>query len=227
MTITDESAMTYHPSGRVRLVVLLCVLVPVLAASLVMGAVLFWVFTTGWYLIILLPAVAAAGVMYVLGGAIGLAHCRNRLVGGLIGLAAGLTTYLGYYYVGMVHDAGIEFAARVDVLPAYIQFRMRCQGLPVRFRSRVRLRKATPSKERNKHGYSGPVVRRRYYCCCRSSIWRLPMIWAIVATMRFPKGSEVLAAETPRAMWLTSTGACLRAASKATHVPFIHTSVQA
>ena len=124
MTTSDPSATTYHPSGRVRWIVLLCVLGPILAISLVMAVVLFWVFTTGWYLIILMPAVAAVPVMYVLGGAVGLAHCRNPRVGGLLGLAAGLTLYLGYYHVGMVRHAGMDYATRVDVLPTYINLRM-------------------------------------------------------------------------------------------------------
>lgn len=124
MTVPDESAITYHPSGRVRWIVLLCIVGPILAVSLVMGAVLFWVFTTGWYLIILLPAVATVPVMAALGSAVSLAHCRNPRVGGLLGLAAGLTLYLGYYHVGMVHHGGMDYATRVDVLPAYINLRM-------------------------------------------------------------------------------------------------------
>ena len=124
MTVSDQSAMTYHPSGRARWIVLLCLVAPILAVSLVMAAVLSWVFLAGWYLIILMPAVATAPVMYALGPAVGLAHCRNPRVAGLLGLAAGLTLYLGYYHVGMVHDAGMDYATRVDVLPTYINLRM-------------------------------------------------------------------------------------------------------
>ena len=124
MTVSDQSTMTYHPTGRARWFVLLCLVAPILAVSLVMAAVLSWVFLAGWYLIILMPAIAAAAVMYTLGPAVGLAHCRNPRVAGLLGLVAGLTLYLGYYHVGMVHDGGMDYATRVDVLPTYINLRM-------------------------------------------------------------------------------------------------------
>ena len=83
MTVPDRSAMTYQPSGRARWIVLLVVAAPVLAISVAMAFVLSWMFSVGWYLILLAPALASAPVMYALGPAVGLAHCRNTRIAGL------------------------------------------------------------------------------------------------------------------------------------------------
>lgn len=95
--------------------------------ALVAAAGLAWVlkiaFSTGWYLIILVPGiggVALGGVLYAL---VGWARCRNRWLAGAVGVLAGVGGYLGYYQL-CLNDALPPLAWHIDLLPDYVVFRM-------------------------------------------------------------------------------------------------------
>lgn len=97
--------------------------------SLLAGLVLAWclrvAYDNGWYLIFLLPifgGMALGGVLMLL---VGWARCRNRWLAGIVGIAAGLVAYLGYYELCLLETAPPGAAWRADLLPRYIEVRMR------------------------------------------------------------------------------------------------------
>ncbi len=94
------------------------------AAAVLLAFGLFELFNYGEYYVIILPLIAAAGVAVLIHLAVARGHCRSPLVGGLIGAAAGLVLYFGYFYFGMIYHLGPKAVDRLDVLPRYIQARM-------------------------------------------------------------------------------------------------------
>lgn len=117
----------YEPSGIVdwNRFGPLALLVLVGAAVLAEGMNLLT--EAGWYLLFLVPLIAAILVIAVLWKAIRLGRCRSPALAGMLGVFAALVLYLGYYYCGMISDAGIEAVGRIDLLPRYIDFRMQTQ----------------------------------------------------------------------------------------------------
>lgn len=115
----------YEASGDVSLMRFVpWVLFLAVPLALAVGYLLCGVFRLGWYLIGVAPLAAGA----LTGGAVALAvwlgHCRNRWVGGGLGLVLGLVTYLGYYHFDMLHQFGFQHAGRVDNLPRYVYWRV-------------------------------------------------------------------------------------------------------
>ncbi|MDB6108666.1 MAG: hypothetical protein JWR69_416 [Pedosphaera sp.] len=92
--------------------------------SVGLAMLLYFLFTWGFYFVLLIPLLVSLGVAGMVLLAVQKGHCRSRLVASLLGLATGMTLYLGYYYAGMVDALGIESVARVELLPSYIAFRM-------------------------------------------------------------------------------------------------------
>jgi hypothetical protein len=101
---------------------------PWLLAAFVSAAVLAegmaQLFAAGHYLILIVPIGAALGVAGMLILAVARGHCRSQWVAGLTGFCAGAFLYLGFFYLGMLHDFGPEAATRPQALPAYIHLRM-------------------------------------------------------------------------------------------------------
>jgi len=95
-----------------------------LISGLAIGCLMSLLYQWGWYLIFLVPFFLAV----VLGGIVLLtvrwSHCRNPIMAGSIGLLAGVIALLSSYQFTMVFYSGPRFLHRVDLLPAYIQFRM-------------------------------------------------------------------------------------------------------
>jgi hypothetical protein len=92
--------------------------------ALALAWVLKFAFTHGWYLLMLLPGIAGFILGGVLYGLVALAHCRNRWLAGLVGVLAGLTTYLGYYQLCLADFLPPGQKWNVTYLPRYIAFRM-------------------------------------------------------------------------------------------------------
>src|SRR5262249_57148929 len=96
-----------------------------LVVSVVLAFALHFANVHGFYLIVFVPIIAgllAAGTVYL---AVRQGHCRNRVVGGLLGLVAGLVVFLGYYHLGQVEKNGMQDVGRLGRLPEDIEWRLR------------------------------------------------------------------------------------------------------
>lgn len=112
----------YRASGGVRLAVFLFWLLPAFGAAALLAGFLFWLFLNGFYYLVIVPAIVAFGVGFLVRLAVVKGHCRNWLVGGLAGLCAAIVLYFGYFYMGMLYHWG---SGRLDLLPTYIDARMK------------------------------------------------------------------------------------------------------
>jgi hypothetical protein len=119
--------ITFQRSGKVNWVRFIPFTALAWIASATLAVLLFVLFQLGIYLVLLVPLIFGLGVGGMVLLAVDRGHCRSRLAAGVLGLVAGTTLYLGYYYVGMVHDLGAHYADRIDLLPKYISFRMKTQ----------------------------------------------------------------------------------------------------
>jgi hypothetical protein len=115
---------SYRSSGRVKSSVFLPCAVLTLGISALLAAALHVSFIAGAYYPILMPVFASIPAAAMVYWAVSVGHCRNRRVGQLLGLTAGLVLYLGYYHVGLIQEIGVRNAYRVDRLPGYIVWRM-------------------------------------------------------------------------------------------------------
>lgn len=95
-----------------------------LGISAVLACAMFGLLVAGFFLVLIVPLFAGFAAGWAVRYAVARGNCRNALVGGLLGLAAGIVTFFGYYYVGMIYHWGPEYAARPDRLPRYIARRM-------------------------------------------------------------------------------------------------------
>ncbi len=114
----------YQRSGKVNWLRLLPLLLVPVVTSLLLACLLALVFAWGHYYSIIVPLAASmpvAGATYL---TIRWAHCRNRFVAGLVGLLAGMVLFPGWYHVDFISVEGPQVAARFDLLPQYIVFRM-------------------------------------------------------------------------------------------------------
>jgi hypothetical protein len=94
-----------------------------LAAAAGIAWLLSFAYFHHWYLIMLLPGLGGLALGGVLYGVVGLTHCRNRWLAGVVGVLAGLVAYLGYYQCCLARILpGTGW--RIDLLPRYIVFRM-------------------------------------------------------------------------------------------------------
>lgn len=102
---------------------------PVLAAGGMLAAlavawVLQFLYFRGWYFVLIVPVfagLALAGLLHLL---VGWAHCRNCWLAAMIGIATGVAAYLGYFHLCLIEEGPPGAAARLDMLPEYIVFRM-------------------------------------------------------------------------------------------------------
>jgi hypothetical protein len=94
-------------------------------AAAAVAWLLHFLFVHGFYLIMVVPLFAALALAGIMFGLVAAAHCRNRWLAGLVGLLAGLTAYLGYYQLCLNDFAPPDAQWRVDVLPRFIEARIR------------------------------------------------------------------------------------------------------
>jgi hypothetical protein len=121
-------AVTAHASppstGRVHPLLFPVAAAACVVVSLALAAALAGLFRAGFYLIVLIPIVAAAALGTSVYWAVRLGRCRNRWLGLALGLTCALVVYFGYYYIDMVVSVGQQAILRADFLPSYIAFRI-------------------------------------------------------------------------------------------------------
>jgi hypothetical protein len=81
-------------------------------------------FQRQWYLVILVPAVAALLVGLAIAGLVAVARCRQPVTAALVGALAGFILYLGQYHFAMLEQLPPGNVHRLDLLPRYVQFRL-------------------------------------------------------------------------------------------------------
>jgi len=116
--------VSYHAGGGVRFGPFLVWLVPAMVAAALLAILLFRLFLSGYYYVIIAPTIAALGVGALIRLAVAKGHCRNWLLGGLAGLCAAVVLYCGFFYIGMIYQWGPRALARPDLLPVYVKARM-------------------------------------------------------------------------------------------------------
>lgn len=116
--------VSYHPSGGVRFGPFLVWLLPAMVAAALLALLLFRLFLSGYYYVIIVPMIVALGVGALIRLAVAKGHCRNWLLGGLAGFCAAVVLYCGYFYCGMIYHWGPRVLARPDLLPVYVKARM-------------------------------------------------------------------------------------------------------
>jgi hypothetical protein len=99
----------------------------VLLVAVLVAGVLDLLFSHGWYVILIVPMVAALVLAASLHLAVTYGHCRSRVVAGLLGFVAAAVMYLGQYQIDLARQAGPQFLWRVDVLPRFIAFRKKVE----------------------------------------------------------------------------------------------------
>ncbi|MCB9849653.1 MAG: hypothetical protein H6817_03010 [Phycisphaerales bacterium] len=93
--------------------------------ALTLSTLMYLLLTVGFYLLGVVAFVVAIILAYVVRAAISHGHVRNRSVAMMFGVVAGAVAYLGFYHAGLVHALGISQWYRVDLLPDYIEYRLR------------------------------------------------------------------------------------------------------
>jgi hypothetical protein len=83
-----------------------------------------WLFQRQWYLVILVPALAALLVGLAIAALVAVARCRQPVTAALVGALAGLILYLGQYHFAMLEQLPPGNVHRLDLLPRYILFRL-------------------------------------------------------------------------------------------------------
>jgi hypothetical protein len=90
-----------------------------------MAGLLYLLLAWGFYFIVVVPLLFGLAVAGLVNLAVAKGHCRSRMVSALAGAVCGLVLYLGYYYVSMVSELGLEYASQVQLVPRYIYLRLK------------------------------------------------------------------------------------------------------
>src|SRR5215472_7580102 len=91
----------YRAGGGLRFGLFLVWLLPATAAAALLAFLLFRLYLSGYYYVIIAPGAAALGVGALVRLAMTKGHCRNPLIAGFAGLCAAVLLYCGYFYCGM------------------------------------------------------------------------------------------------------------------------------
>jgi hypothetical protein len=86
-----------------------------------------WLFLKGWYFPFAIPTVAAAMLGAIASVTVQKAKCRSPLLAGSFGVFLSVILYGGFLYFGMLSHLGLRNAARFDLFPDYIRFRLRSE----------------------------------------------------------------------------------------------------
>lgn len=127
----DASPRQYVPSGWFSVLVLPPLLVLGIVVALVMGVVLL-LLENNFYYYFFTPGIVGIPVFVAVWAVVRLSHCRNPLVGTLVGLVLGVIYYVGYWELSYLANVVVEGPGAVALvekmggapgLPGYINFR--------------------------------------------------------------------------------------------------------
>ena len=124
MAIQQVERQRYRASGRVAWGKFLPLAIITAIAALVLAAVMNWLYSVGWHLVILVPIVFSLLLVIPLSVTIANGKCRSPLLAAALGFAAGLLMYGGYLYFGMVSLLGLQGITRLDLFPSYLSLRL-------------------------------------------------------------------------------------------------------
>ena len=122
---SQHSRAAYRASGHVNWLKFVPGLIVTGGLAIALAWLLFWALQRGFYLIFVAPLIASfalAGVWYLV---LSWSQCRNKLIALRSSVILGLVLYLGYFHFGLLQIVGMHNAHRFDLLPRYIQLRMR------------------------------------------------------------------------------------------------------
>ncbi len=125
MDTWQEYRAVYRPGGRVHWFKLIPGLIATAGVAVVLAWCLSFAFENGFYLILVAPFIAGlalAGTWYV---TLTWSHCRNKRFAVASSIALALISSLGSYEFGLLKIVGVRNVQRIDLLPAYIQLRMK------------------------------------------------------------------------------------------------------
>jgi hypothetical protein len=115
----------YRASGKVRWIRFVPFSALALAVSFGMAWCLHLLFVWGYYILVFAPLVASIPVLIFLSAAVVGGHCRCRIAAGGLGLLAAAVLCLGHFHADVISVVGWQQAHRLDLLPRYINFRMK------------------------------------------------------------------------------------------------------
>lgn len=128
----------YRSSGRFHPLLLPVGFALGLPAALLAGGFLAFCFQIGFFILIAMPLLGGFLASLTMVVAVLVGKCRNRFVAGVLGLLTGLVAYGSYYQFDFAYnfsrDPGFpgfqpptfwELAPKVQVLPTYIEMRLR------------------------------------------------------------------------------------------------------
>ncbi|HWB10402.1 MAG TPA: hypothetical protein VG826_14315 [Pirellulales bacterium] len=125
--LNDGSSYVPQPSRGVAWLRFLPWCLIVFLVALLMAGALDLLFIQGWYVLLIVPMVAALLLAAAIYLAVTYGHCRSRIVAVLMGFAAAALMYLGQYQIDLVRQGGPQFMWRVDLLPEFIAFRKKIE----------------------------------------------------------------------------------------------------
>jgi hypothetical protein len=114
----------YRPSGRVAWTRFFPLVLGTTVLALGLAFLMDWLFTRGWYLVVIVPFFAAFFLVVNIWLAVRWGRCRAPGLAAFYGLVMGVLLYGGQYYFGLLGLIGYDNWTRFDLLPRYISVRI-------------------------------------------------------------------------------------------------------
>lgn len=114
----------HRPTGAVDWTRFLPLAGLALLVSAALALALYAGVSVGFYILFVMPLLAAVTAGGCVWFAVSRGHCRSSFVGGLLGLACAMLLSLGPYVIGLVHAEGARAATQPELVARYIVQRM-------------------------------------------------------------------------------------------------------
>jgi hypothetical protein len=123
----------YQPSGLFNPIRLTAAIAAMLGVAVALGSVLGLITFDGWYLIVIVPAVALVPFSFAGFHLSRWSHLRNPPLGYVLGAILAVTMYVVQFHAMLVYQAGPWAALRLDVLPEYLVHNVNTQIISEHF----------------------------------------------------------------------------------------------